>query len=744
LPSLWASDTIIAMCAIPLLPRHRLLWLFALLLGLAALSWYLLYRQQMPSSVAKPIRVESLGPGQVATMDSPFFNYDPDWQLSATGADPVEPADPWTEPSGRISFDYEGKELALLLAEGNYWGFLYVTVDGEAANQLPVILGNRNSRGEISGYKPLLAPEKQTAAGPTPQWIVVHTAADQGPHRVEVELWRSWGQIPVRGAAVDALPSAPLPLWPAVAFGLLALGMALWRVDERRKTKDERKPTLNPQSSTIATNIQLPAWASLPDAALLPLLAVALLLISAGVLLDQWLVTNTGLLLLGMVGLQRPLLWTGALLFGLPFYLYPLPILPGRAFNLVEIGIWGGLAILAARWVWTVISDQLSVISDQSPVPDPQSPIPNPQSPVPSPQSPVTNPHLFLAALIGLALVAAFAADQRAVALREWRTVFVAAGGFALLLAGSLRSERHPYGGWTLITFWLLGGTVVSLAALWQYGSGQMLIEAEGVNRVRGFYGSPNNLALYLERTVAVGLALALVGAPQAVRIPHSAFRIPQWFWWILILPQLAALLLTFSKGAIVLALPAILVILGLSVFWLPQADRPRLLWGLAAVALLVIVGMAPFLGTERLRSLFDFSAGSTGGLRLNLWRSSLSMALDHPWLGVGPDNFLYAYRSGYILPAAWQDPSLNHPHNVLFDWWTRLGVGGLILAVGWLLKGSRRLWLGISDPARTALNLGCLAAVAGALAHGLIDASYALPDLMLVWVLLLSVNSDQ
>jgi putative inorganic carbon (HCO3(-)) transporter len=183
---------------------------------------------------------------------------------------------------------------------------------------------------------------------------------------------------------------------------------------------------------------------------------------------------------------------------------------------------------------------------------------------------------------------------------------------------------------------------------------------------------------------------------------------------------------------------------LGIGGFFLLRrhGEGLRPLWGLAAVAVGMVIGLLPFLGAERFRSLADFSAGTTGGLRINLWRSSLRMALDHPWLGVGPDNFLYVYRSGYILPTAWQDPDLNHPHNVLLDWWTRLGVGGLVLAGGWLLSGARRLWRGIWDDESAALRLGCLAALAAALAHGLIDASYALPDLMLVWVLLLGAGT--
>ncbi|MBX3000557.1 MAG: O-antigen ligase family protein [Caldilineaceae bacterium] len=750
LPGARASDTIHAMSLIPFPPHHRLLWLAALLFGLAALSWFLIRPQDSPASLPLPTRTESLEPGTIASMDSPVFVYDRGWQISSKGADPAEPADAWTQPSGRLFFDYEGAALALSLAMGDYWGFLYVTVDGKPANQLPTIPGNPNGRGEDAGYKPLLAPERQTPDGPSPQWILVHVAPDRGPHQVEIEVWRSWGQTPLRAVAVDALPSSPLPSWPGVALGLVAVWAAVWGM-LRRQTADGRRQTGTLRITRYALRI-IRAFPALPDAILFLLLSVGLLVIAVGVIGDQWLVTVAGLLLLALVGMQRPLLWTGALLFGLPFYLYPLPILPGRSLNLVEIGIWGGLVLLAGHWLGQTAVGRQQTADGRRQTADGR--VPSPQSPVPDPQSPIPNPLLFLAALIGLALVATAAAEQREMALREWRTIFLAAGGFALLLVGALRTEPHPRIPWTMIFLWLLGGSAASSIALWQYASGQMLIEAEGVNRVRALYGSPNNLALYLERTVAVGLALALfhqqsagkrlkwqIGTESALPNPQSP--IPSLLLWLLVLPQLAALLLTFSKGALFLALPTILAALAVGGYWLRRGNLSRLLWGLAAVALIVIVGLTPFLGTERFRSLLNFDAGATGGLRLNLWRSSLSMAFDHPWLGVGPDNFLYAYRSGYILPAAWQDPDLNHPHNLLLDWWTRLGVGGVMLAMGWLLTGGKRLWQGIFEPARAALNLGCLAAILGALAHGLIDASYALPDLMIIWVLLLGLTED-
>ena len=89
------------------------------------------------------------------------------------------------------------------------------------------------------------------------------------------------------------------------------------------------------------------------------------------------------------------------------------------------------------------------------------------------------------------------------------------------------------------------------------------------------------------------------------------------------------------------------------------------------------------------------------------------------------------------MLPSAWQEPNLNHPHNLLLDWWTRLGIPGLLLGLTWLGLGTWSVWRWLRRGPERALALGVLAAIAAGLAHGLIDVSYALPELMIVWVLL-------
>lgn len=682
-------------------------WAWAVLAvacGLAGLAWWVL-----PSSPTPPpadATVTELIPGTVATMDSAPFAFSPGWHVTADGADPPEPADPWQTPAGSLHFVYTGSELALQLAVGDYWGYLYVTVDGRPANGLAAIRGNLNSRGEQAGYRTLYAPETQTDSGPTPQWVVVHTATTPGPHRVAVEVWRGWGQTPLTAVAIDSLPVSR-PRWPAAAFWIAGgwAAVAAWRGLRSAPTRPERNtppafltPLLRPLARPRLR------WAAAGS---------AVMLLAAAIALGLWWLALPGLALLGYAATAQPSLWVGALLLALPFYFsQTLPLLPGRATNLVEIGLLGGLGVVGLHRLWI-------------------APPPPDRGLSPVIQRWAQRLGWVLAALVSWALVAAGAAEHLAPALREWRTVFLAGGLFALLLHWVLglgtQNDRH-----LLVAAWPAGATVVAVIGLAQFASGVSLIEAEGVQRIRAFYGSPNNLALYLERTLMVTLALALLTSGRLRWITFAAAAI-----------QGAALLLTFSKGSLLLGLPAGLLVLWLGGWWVLRARGAsrRPLWWIAAAVGVGVILLLPFLGTDRFRGLLDFSQG-TGRLRLLLWRSAWQMALDHPWLGVGPDNFLYALRSVYLLPDGWQEPNLNHPHNWPLDWWTRLGLPGLVLGTAFFVNGCALVWMrltGAAAASRTdaALWLGLLAASAAGLVHGLIDLSYATPDLMLVWVLI-------
>ena len=397
------------------------------------------------------------------------------------------------------------------------------------------------------------------------------------------------------------------------------------------------------------------------------------MIVAAGIALSMWFLCALGLALLAFAGIVRPAVWLSALLFGLPFaFGLKLPVLPTRSFDLIDIGVWGGLAIVLIHFA-------MSILPRRSPHAFMRAARHAHVRQLRHARVPV---FIALAAVTTWALVAAVAAFYPDLALREWRVVFLNALVFAGVLALTFHLSPTPDADrWLLVTAWLAGAALVSLFGLWGYVAGnEWVSQAEGVRRVQAFYGSANNLALYLDRTLAVSLALALFLRDGRQRL----------LWALLVIPQTLAWLLTFSKGSLLLAGPAMALVLLIGGGWLlrKQGRSLRPLWILLAVAALAVIILTPFLGAERFQRLFDLGQG-TGFLRLQLWRSALQMGLDHPLLGVGPDNFLYAYRSGYLLPSAWQEPNLNHPHNLLLDWWTRLGWPGLLLGLTWLGLGT-------------------------------------------------------
>lgn len=161
-------------------------------------------------------------------------------------------------------------------------------------------------------------------------------------------------------------------------------------------------------------------------------------------------------------------------------------------------------------------------------------------------------------------------------------------------------------------------------------------------------------------------------------------------------------------------------------------------------VLVLVLLAMllaVTALGPQRMTSLLNLEEGTTFR-RVRLWESAVAMIRDYPISGIGLDNFLYRYPA-YMRPDAWQEPGLSHPHNIILDFWTRLGVGGPLILM-WLLFSFLRLSFGqyhrLADGNARAIILGALAAMVGSLAHGLIDNSYFLVDLAFVFFFLIGL----
>jgi O-antigen ligase len=335
-----------------------------------------------------------------------------------------------------------------------------------------------------------------------------------------------------------------------------------------------------------------------------------------------------------------------------------------------------------------------------------------------------------------LALVSTRWAGNFGVASREFRIVVLD----PILLYGLIRAGTAvgmiPDATRRYVNALLASGVAVCAIGLYQYFTGDVIL-ADGLARLTAVWGSPNNVGLYLERLLPIALAFAFLlhdGRGGWVR----------WVYAGMVATYAVTILLTYSRGALFLGVPAS-VLFVMVVLFTQSHHLSRRAW-LAIGATVMVAGIAiiPFLFSERTWSLFQTGTG-TGFFRIAVWTSAVNMIRDHPLLGVGLDNFLYEYPK-YILPEAWREPNLSHPHNFVLDWWVRLGIGG-VLVFGWMLiaffKGAWNSFTTTRDVFTRALQLGLMASVVAMLAHGLIDASFFVIDLAYVFLLTLALTQS-
>lgn len=611
--------------------------------------------------------------------------YSPGWERFDTLADlPIPSAE--TRPA-TLTIPFDGTRLDLHLNRGPFRGYLWVTIDGEPSSTLP-----QNSRGRsyVVLYDPLRESETVTLA----------QHLSDGPHTAVIEAEGGWGQWVISGWAVYRqansrqlsqfrlmtlglfLLSTITLLWQSLAHwrGLAARLLSGWQVSQQAYGKvDDRLQCLLPLIFGLGFYL-LPA----------PIDLLCLMLVGVTIMLRL----EGGLLLLA---------------FSVSFFLGRKSLPIGQV-PLLEFALLVVLMAVSIRLVIKLIEQPQALLGLKLPI----------------------RPTDWAAlALVGLGLVATLNAVNFGVSNFELRTVVIGSVAFYFLLrlipwlADTDRASLTLH----LTDAFVAGATLHAATALYQYYLAPAeTIDAEGVRRALGyFYGSPNNLSLFLDRALPILLAVALFGVGQVRRLSYG----------LGLGVVSVALFLTFSKGALFIAIPASLLFVAL-------LQGGRLAW-LGAGSGLIMLGMAliPISRTERFQSTFSLSPGSTTFFRLRVWQSGWEMLKDFPLTGVGLDNFLYQYRTRYILPDAWQEPNLSHPHNLFLDFGTRLGVGGILLLVWllWLFWGNAiRLYRRLDDKTIKAVVLGWMGSMVAFFLHGLIDNSYFLVDLAYTFFLALGI----
>jgi O-antigen ligase len=637
---------------------------------------------------------------------NPYAAYSGLWTFSELGADIG-----WQRDS-RLTFDFTGSEVALLLRKDDYVGYLYPTIDGDPANALPV---------DNAGNSYIIL----TSGSLEPETVLVPVARGltPGEHTLALTADRGFDRYALAGFAVSAgdlaapydrqIAVAALTFVTACAALIVTVGQINWR------------PFLTWLRGPLALLGSLGQWilAVVASAALMigmlltfgdhlagvlrrDAVSLPLAILTSGLLYlnPAFVLAIISALILFVLIYNRPVIGLALIVFYAPLFLFPVELYR-FAFPMAEL-LTG---ITAAAWALLMLNRWARARREGH-----RATIPR-----------LRALDWAMVAWLALGIVSLTWAARPSVAVTELRVMIFEPVLFYVMFR-SLRLDLHDLR-W-LITALLAGGAVVAGVGFIYFVQGEAVITAEGeARRMASVYGSPNNVALFLGRCLPFALAVALLIRHRWIKAVAFA----------LVIAMGAALALTQSVGGLFLGVPAAIVTVLVIVY------RRR---ALIPLLILLVIGVISLLAlssaSDRFARAFDFTQG-TNFYRLRLWESSLEMIADRPLTGLGLDQFLYAFRSTYIRPDAWQEPNLSHPHNFLLDWWLRLGIGGALLFL-WM---QAHFWRGLirSVPPHGSwafiVKVGTAGAMVNLLAHGLVDNSVYVNDLALVFALLLALT---
>lgn len=299
-----------------------------------------------------------------------------------------------------------------------------------------------------------------------------------------------------------------------------------------------------------------------------------------------------------------------------------------------------------------------------------------------------------------------------------------------------------------------LCGVLGSLAlSLWQvvFAVGPESFEVRGFVRAYGPFTHPNQLAIYLELTTPMFLAL-LIG-PRGIRALDGRWLIARKLrplWGLGVLAGLFGLLLSQSRGGIVGMAAGVGIVLLLIVpqvrLTLARLAPVGLIGALAFLAIsigIVAAGVQTFSNQETLVTPANFAVQE----RLSHWTAAVEMAKAHPLVGVGAGNYDLNYRD---YTQEWRFRiGRGHAHDTYLHFLAQSGVVGLtayialLLGVSLIIVRTIRILPGGS---RLALLIGAAGITAATGAHAVFEYVHVLSlnlQLVVVWAMAIAIGTN-
>ncbi len=265
----------------------------------------------------------------------------------------------------------------------------------------------------------------------------------------------------------------------------------------------------------------------------------------------------------------------------------------------------------------------------------------------------------------------------------------------------------------------LFNAVVVAGIAVGFYGVLQLLGLKEAIQgggfRIDGTIGNPTYLAAYL--TLVITMALILLA--------NTGTKVLKYFYGASVAFFFLIMFFTATRGAalsLAVAIPLFLILY--LIFIKPSGVGEfkvrKIIAGLLVamvvlpVALLAIRNTSLIQNNAVLSRLTSISLGErTIKSRFLIWNIGLQAFKEHPILGWGQENFIYAF-SKYFDPKLYdQEPWFDRPHNIIFEWLLNGGILGLLAYLSlfgvlfyYIFKLAKRGVLGIREAILTAVAI--------------------------------------
>ncbi|MBI4778976.1 O-antigen ligase family protein [Candidatus Falkowbacteria bacterium] len=369
--------------------------------------------------------------------------------------------------------------------------------------------------------------------------------------------------------------------------------------------------------------------------------------------------------------------------------------------------------------------------------------------------------------LLLIALVAVGAAGFSASSFGVYKAYFFEPIMLFIVVLNIIKNPSHlPLLKGVELILWPLAISALAVSALAIYQKitgdliGNPVWAAESTRRVVSFFGYPNAVGLYLGPIVLVmagWLASVFTRSPEAPRND----RVVIFFISLTIVASILSIYFAKSKGAL------LGVAVGLVIFGLMANKKIR--W-LTIIALIIIsLGVAIYRPARNLALENIILTNISGQIRKAGWSDTWKMLKNGRLLtGAGLANFKaavapyhaegifikdprdpeaqrkLAYNEAYRT-AHWQPLEIYlYPHNIVLNFWSELGLAGLLLFVWIILK---YFYLGIMNyKSKIAdykyFNIGLICAMVAIIVHGLVDVPYFKNDLSVMFWLFVAMIS--